>query len=360
MSNEPKPKISRKALSWRSFFLVLSVLLTLALGQAFIIVNYFDYHVIPPKLLTALVLYWVVVAISFSLLTGFNVRRRYETPLRHMKEVAARVAAGDFTARMGVADKERDMDYLDTILRDINKMVDELASIEILKNDFVSNVSHEIKTPLAVIQNYATLLQECDLTEQQRKEYADIISSASDQLSVLVTNILRLSKLENQKITSIPQPYDICGQLGDCILNFETQIEAGQLDFSAQMEDQVIVLADENLVEMIWNNLLSNAIKFTPPGGNITLTQTSDESAVTVSISDTGCGMNEETMKHIFDKFYQGDSSHLQKGNGLGLALVKKVIDLIHGEISVTSEPDQGSTFTVKLQKAGKETDYEN
>lgn len=357
MNQEPKPRISRKALSLRSFFIVFSVLVILALGQSFIIVNYFDHRVIPPALLSALIFYWAIVALAFSLATAFNVRRRYEKPLRHMKEVSARVAAGDFSARMEVAEKERDMDYLDAILRDINKMVDELSSIEILKNDFVSNVSHEIKTPLAVIQNYATLLQESSLTEQQRKEYADIIFNAAGQLSALVTNILRLSKLENQAITPKPHPYDLCGQLGDCILNFETQIEAGQLNFSVEMEDQAMVLADEELVELIWNNLLSNAIKFTPAGGTVTLVQKTVGRTVTVSVSDTGCGMKEETIKRIFDKFYQGDPSHLQKGNGLGLALVKKVIDIVHGEITVTSRPGEGSTFTVTLPRG---TEYEN
>ena len=357
MNLEPKPRISRKALSLRSFCIVFIVLVILAMGQSLIIVNYFDYHVIPPALLTSLVVYWGLVALIFSLATAFNVRRRYEKPLRHMKEVAARVAAGDFSARMEVAEKERDMDYLDAILRDINKMVDELSSIEILKNDFVSNVSHEIKTPLAVIQNYATLLQESSLTEQQRREYADVIFNAAGQLSVLVTNILRLSKLENQTITPQPHSYDVCGQIGDCILNFETQLEAGQLDFSVEMEDQAMVLADEDLVELIWNNLLSNAIKFTPADGAVKLVQKTEGDAVTVSVSDTGCGMNEETMKHIFDKFYQGDPSHLQKGNGLGLALVKKVIDIVHGEITVTSQPGKGSVFTVKLPKGVKYED---
>lgn len=354
MKQEAKPRISRKTLSLRSFFIVFFSLLVLAIGQAFIIVNYFDYHIIPPEVFSSLVIYWAVVAILFSMATAYNVRKRYEKPMRHMKEVAERVAAGDFSARVEVMEKERDRDYLDAILRNINTMIDELSSIEIMKNDFVSNVSHEIKTPLAVIQNYATLLQESSLTEQQRKEYADVIFNAAGQLSVLVTNILRLSKLENQAITPKPRSYDLCGQLGDCILNFETQIEAGQLDFSVTMEDQAMVLADKELVELIWNNLLSNAIKFTPAGGTITLVQKTESDTVIVSISDTGCGMNEETIKRIFDKFYQGDTSHFQKGNGLGLALVKKVIDIVHGEITVTSQPGKGSTFTVRLPKGAE------
>ncbi|NCC55482.1 MAG: HAMP domain-containing histidine kinase, partial [Erysipelotrichia bacterium] len=181
--------------------------------------------------------------------------------------------------------------------------------------------------------------------------YTDVIFNAAGQLSVLVTNILRLSKLENQSIQPISQTYDVCRQLSDCIIGYADQLESKQIDFTIETEDIAMVTADESMVEIIWNNLLSNAIKFTEPGGKITVTQTSDEKFVTVSVQDNGCGMNEETMRHIFDKFYQGDTSHLQQGNGLGLALVKKVVDLIGGEITVESKPGKGSIFQVNVCK---------
>ena len=300
-------------------------------------------------------LYWAAVAVGLTIFTRIQIQRTYEGPMHRLAKATEQVAGGDFSVRIPPVHTSGKLDYMDIMLADFNKMVAELSSIEILKNDFVSNVSHEIKTPLAVIQNYATLLQESDLTEQQRREYADVIFNAAGQLSVLVTNILRLSKLENQAITPKPHVYNLCGQLVDCILNFETQIETGQIDFSIDMEDQAMVLADEELVELIWNNLLSNAIKFTPAGGTVTLVQKTEGNTVTVSVSDTGCGMNAETIKHIFDKFYQGDTSHFQKGNGLGLALVKKVIDIVHGEITVTSQPGNGSTFTVSLPKGAED-----
>lgn len=346
------PRVKRSMVSWGQMVALFAVLIALAFGQSFIIVDYFDSDVIPPELLTPLILYWASVAVIFSVLTTFNARKRYEKPIKHMSEVTKRVADGDFTAQLEIKNSENNLDYLDVVFLDFNKMVKELASIEILKNDFVSNVSHEIKTPLSVIQNYATLLQSDSLTPEQRREYTEVIFNASEQLSVLVSNILRLSKLENESIHHVPKVYDVCRQLGECILNHESMLEAKQIDFSAEMEDKAMAVADESMVEIIWNNLLSNAIKFTDIGGRIELTQTSDDKHIIVSVRDSGCGMSAETLKHIFDKFYQGDTSHQQKGNGLGLALVKKVIDLCGGEISVESELGKGSVFTVKLEKS--------
>lgn len=353
-------KVTRKSVTPSSFLAVFLTLMFLAIGQSFIIVIYFGSNIIPPRLLLSLMIYWAVVTAAFSFLTAVNIRKRYTRPIQLMSEVTERVAAGDFTARLETYHKDGKPDYLDAMFLDFNKMVDELASIEILKNDFVSNVSHEIKTPLAVMQNYATLLQSDDLSDAQRKEYSQVIFDATGQLSTLVTNILKLSKLENQTITQAAKSYDVCGQLGECILNFADCLEEKEIEFSADMEDRAMVIADESLVEIIWNNLLSNAIKFTPKGGTIKLTQISDELCIRVSIQDTGCGMKPETMKHIFDKFYQGDTSHSGVGNGLGLALVKRVIDLIGGEISVTSEYGNGTIFTVKLWRAENETNKKN
>lgn len=270
------------------------------------------------------------------------------------------MAAGDFSARLETYHTDGKRDYLDAMFLDFNKMVDELASIEILKDDFVSNVSHEIKTPLAVIQNYAILLQSNHLSDTQQAEYSQIIFGATQQLSALVTNILKLSKLENQTIMQAPKPYDVCGQLGECILNFADLLEEKEILFSADMEDTAIIVADESLVEIIWNNLLSNAIKFTPKGGTIQLKQITDGSCVRISVQDTGCGMTSETMKHVFDKFYQGDTSHSGQGNGLGLALVKRVIDMVGGEISVTSEYGKGTIFTVVLRRNDREAIKKN
>lgn len=351
--SDSDPRIKRRTFSWSSFVIVFFILILLAFGQSFMVVKYFNSNIIPPELLNPLVLYWAVVAALFSLFSTANIRKRYEKPMKHMGEITKRVSEGDFTARLEVSHTKDELDYLDVMFLDFNKMVEELASIEILKNDFVSNVSHEIKTPLAVIQNYITLLQNPDLTAEQRKEYTDTVFHASEQLTSLVSNILRLSKLENQSILPLPQSYDVCRQLADCVMNLADRMEAKGLEFTADIDDKALVSADESMMEIVWNNLLMNAIKFTETGGKIMLKQTVEEGSICVSIADSGCGMDEQTLGHIFDRFYQGDTSHSQEGYGLGLALVAKIIDLNGGTVKVSSTLGQGSVFSVYLKRGG-------
>jgi signal transduction histidine kinase len=205
---------------------------------------------------------------------------------------------------------------------------------------------------LAVIENYAMALQTSDTGEEQRKEYAATIISASRRLNALVANILKLSKLENQKIVPTLEDYDLCSQLAECALSFEELLDNKNITPKVIMDDKAVICADRSMLEIVWNNLLSNALKFTEPGGTITLTQTSDEDTVTVSVTDTGCGMDDSTMRRIFDKFYQGDASRSQEGNGLGLALALRVIELLGGQISVKSSPGEGSAFAVSLKTA--------
>lgn len=260
--------------------------------------------------------------------------------------------------QLGIDEADK-LDYLDIMIMDFNKMVEELGSIETLKTDFISNVSHEMKTPIAIMKNYAELLQADSIENKQRKEYAESIENAATGLSDLIGNILKLNKLENQKITPQAEDYDICRQLCDCILQFEDAWDGKGIELEAELDDSAMVRADASLMELVWNNLLSNAIKFTEPGGSITVRQTSDENYIRVSVSDTGCGMSQESMKHIFDKFYQGDTSHSREGNGLGLALAKRVLELMDGDIQIFSEEGKGSTFTVTLPVAGMYMDQE-
>ena len=244
------------------------------------------------------------------------------------------------------------LDYLDVMILDFNKMVEELGSVETLKTDFISNVSHEMKTPIAIIKNYAQLIQMENTTEEEKLEYAENIEAVAERLAILISNILKLNKLENQRIDPDIEVYDLCRQLEDCILQYEEMWDKKDLNLEVEMEDRAMVQADPSLMELVWNNLLSNAIKFTDPGGSVQVRQKFRDSFIEVEVTDTGCGMNRESVKHIFDKFYQGDTSHSKEGNGLGLALVKRVLVLMDGEISVKSEEGKGSTFKVILPKA--------
>lgn len=343
-------RVRSKHFTWKEYALTYFVLLTLSAGQWMIYNEYVHFGSMPPEFIWGMLGYWAIVTAVFCLVVTRQKVRKFDSPMRRLSEAAKQVAEGDFSVYLEPAHGPDKRDYVDVMFEDFNKMVEELGSIETLKNDFIANVSHEIKTPLSVIQNYAAALQRDDLPQEKRREYTDTIISASKNLTALVTNILKLNKLENQEINSASEPYDLCRQLCECAIALEDAWEQKGIEFVADIEDKAVIFADESMLEIVWHNLLSNALKFTEPGGKITLTQVSDEDSVTVSISDTGCGMDEETMKHIFDKFYQGDTSHSGEGNGLGLALALRVIELAGGSISVKSEPGKGTTFIVKLK----------
>lgn len=301
------------------------------------------------------ILYWGMVAMGITGYTRKRIKSTYEEPLHRMADATGKVAKGDFSVYVPTIHTADKLDYLDVMIMDFNKMVEELGSIETLKTDFVSNVSHEMKTPIAIIKNYAQLLQTGKATEEQREEYAKGIEDAASRLSSLISNILKLNKLEHQRMTPEVEVYDVCRQLCESVFLFEEAMEEKEIELEADIEDVAMIKADASLMELVWNNLLSNAVKFTERGGSITIRQISDENRVRVSVSDTGCGIAKENINHIFDQFYQGDTSHSTEGNGLGLALVKRVLELMDGEIQITSEEGKGSTFLVTLPGAGEE-----
>ena len=212
-------------------------------------------------------------------------------------------------------------------------------------------MSHELKTPLSVMQNYGTLLQKPGLSEETRVEYAKAITEAARRMANMVSNILKLNKLENQTVYPNTQTYDLSEQLCQCLLAYENGWEKKNLDIRAEIPDDIRVTADPELLSLVWNNLFSNAIKFTEPGGTVEVSLETQQDFVVVRVSDTGCGIPKEVGEHIFEKFYQGDRSHATQGNGLGLALVKRVIDIVGGEILVSSQVGKGSTFTVRLER---------
>ena len=303
--------------------------------------------------INVLMLFVMFTAAIVVAIIGFIRDRSYFRPIRKLSEAVRRIAMGDFSVRITPRRKDGKKDLFDVMLDDFNTMAEELASTETLKSDFIANVSHELKTPLSVIQYYSKALQNELPPMDKCIEYTQTIIESTQKLSTLVTNILKLNKLENQEITSKGSKlFNLTEQLRQCALSFIDQIEQKNINFEEEL-DEVSVCYDQDMLEIVWNNLFSNAVKFTNSGGsiNLLLKLQSDDSgkSVKISISDTGCGMNEETQKHIFDKFYQGDTSHSKDGNGLGLALVKKTVELLGGTVTVDSKPEHGSTFTVCL-----------
>ena len=231
-------------------------------------------------------------------------------------------------------------------------MAEELSSVETLRTDFIANVSHEMKTPLSVMQNYGTLLQTPNLSEEKRIEYAKGVTDGARRMANMMTNILKLNRLENQQIYPQTTEYDLSEQLCECLLQYENVWEKSNIEIDTDIDESVMVTADAELLSLVWNNLFSNAFKFTEPGGKVSVSLTATPHHAVIKVSDTGCGISPEIGTHIFEKFYQGDTSHSVKGNGLGLALVKRVIDIMHGEIGVESTVGKGSTFTVKIRRA--------
>ena len=289
------------------------------------------------------------LSLIFCLIDGIQRKIMIERPVKKILEATEELAKGNFKARAEDISVVPGRNEFDIIAENINKMAQELSGIETLRTDFVSNVSHEIKTPLSVIGNYSTMLQSPDITEEKRLEYARAISDATGRLSELITNILKLNKLENQQIYPDKETYDLGEQLAECIVGFEDTWEKKNIELETDIEDELQITADKELLSLVWNNLLSNAFKFTEDGGTVKVTAHRVNGRVQIEVSDTGCGISEETGKHIFDKFYQGDTSHATKGNGLGLALVKRVIDICEAEIAVKSVLGKGTSFTVSF-----------
>lgn len=280
-------------------------------------------------------------------------RRKWtvDRPVKRITEAANRMMEGDFSVRIPPSRSLQSDDKFNEIIHCFNRMAQELSRTETLRTDFVANVSHELKTPLAVMQNYGTLLRQPGLSEQQRLEYAKAITDACRRLADLVSNILKLNKLENQQIVLAPDRYDLTEQLCECLLGFEDVWEKKGIQIDTELADGVMVHGDREMLSLVWNNLFSNAIKFTESGGQVKLGLYTEGPWAVVCVSDTGCGISKEVGAHMFDKFYQGDTSHATQGNGLGLALVKRIIDITGSEIRVESELGKGTTFTVKLRR---------
>ena len=326
----------------------LTVLVTLEMLVCVLIAYGFDRlvnNVLALKWEVPLEIELVGTCLLIGILVTSQLSKYFFNPIKKLRGAMDKVADGDFTVRL--EEKSTSKEILE-IYTGFNLMANELNTIEILQTDFVYNVSHEFKTPINAIEGYSTLLQSSENLSQSEREYVDKIMGSTQRLSTLVGSILLLSKLENQQIPTNQMQYRLDEQIRQSVVALENTWEEKNIELDAEL-DQVSYIGNEPMMRHVWDNLISNAIKFSPCGGVVKLRLTRKMGKLVITVEDQGPGLSEESRKHIFDKFYQGDSSHKQEGNGLGLALVKRILTLEKGEISAENIPEGGCRFTVTL-----------
>lgn len=327
--------------------LIIFLIMLVSVIIAFILNSYFN---ILPVLASDVIIWPIINLYIVSLIIGTFIAaiigKIILPPIVKISEALMEVAKGNFNIK--ITDEKHPIKELQKMSRNFNIMVNELNNIETFRNDFIDNVSHEFKTPLASIDGYAMLLQDNTLTDVKKGEYIDKILSNTKRLSTLVYTILQISKLEHQEIITEKRKFKLDEQLRQTLLFLEHKWADKNIDLDLSL-DETTFYGNEELLSQVWINILDNAIKFTPSNGIITCTLRHSSDWITAAISDTGIGMTEDVKKYIFDKFYQGDESHSSEGNGLGLALVKRIINLCGGIVEVNSEIGKGSTFIIKL-----------
>lgn len=333
-------------------FFVLCMLVVLFLFLIFLLMrtSVFNIQIISENsalIVICVVLFLLIVSQGFAVFWS----RRISKPVKAISAVMTEVAKGNFDVQI---DTSSFHDEIRELGENLNKMISELQSIEVMRSDFVSNVSHEFRAPLSAIQGYVTLLSNSSLPEERRQEYFTLLSESTRDLSGLVDSVLKLSRLESQSIAPKAEPFRLDEQLRRVVLLFEAQWAQKEIDLELDLPEYIYT-GNAELLHQIWTNLFGNAVKYTPPHGKISMRLFEEtDGGVCVEISDTGVGMSDEVQNHIFEKFYQGDSSHRAVGNGLGLALVQTACQLTNSTVSVESAKGEGSTFTVHLPKQAK------
>jgi len=293
----------------------------------------------------ALPLFLVLLYLLFALLLATGFGNRSIRPIKKLSRAMKQVSKGDFSTRLN---EDEAVGEIRELVCSYNHMAEELSGIEMFRKDFINNFSHEFKTPIISIRGFARQLEREDLTDEQRREYTRIIVTESERLANMSSNILLLSKLENQQIITDKAEYSLDEQIRNCILLLEKQWSDKEIELDLQL-DPVTYNGNEEMMSHVWLNLISNAIKFSPLGGLLEISCMRVQNYLHVSIRDHGDGMNMETQARLFEKFYQGDSAHATEGNGLGLPLAKRIVDLCRGKITVTSQIGEGSLFSVYL-----------
>jgi signal transduction histidine kinase len=339
-----KHKNIRRATIW----LVVQIMLASALIMGVLMVLLY-YTLSPsdsllrhPLLVIAIVL--VAATVVGSVLT-VPLSRHYLKPLDELMAATKAVADGDFSVRI---EEDSAIGEFRDYIHSFNKMAQSLGSLELLRSDFINTISHEFKTPVVSIRGFAKLLQNPNLTEEQKKLYTDTIITQSQRLTTMSANILLLSQYENTQTMTGLEVYSLDEQIRQCIHLQERSWLQKDIQLSGDLEP-VSYYGNPDILSHLWSNLLSNAIKFTPQGGEITISLTQKNDQIQARFRDSGVGMDEETRNHIYEKFYQGDFSRQSDGNGLGLSIVKRVVTLCEGTIDVHSQPGRGTEFIVTL-----------
>lgn len=334
-----------------TFSIYLLILSTLAIASIVILImlklgalewSFYQY----PK--TWLIFIFVLSAVIGTVTTMMGSRlamRLLSKVLTAMKQLAN----GNFDVRIKMNGLMRPRELVE-FTGEFNEMAKELGSIEMLRSDFVNNFSHEFKTPIVSLRGFAKLLKEEKLTPEERDEYLDIIISESDRLTALATNVLNLSKIENQNIVNEKTTFNLSEQIRRVILMMESKWSEKNLELDVDMEE-INYFGNSELLNQVWFNLADNAIKFSPSGSPLKIKLSESESFVIFEIQDHGCGMDDSTREHMFDKFYQGNRKREIEGNGLGMTVVNKIVNLHRGSIFIDSEPNQGTLIRITLPK---------
>lgn len=333
------------------FTLVVSLIMAASILLAGIIMiiidrtNFFEDGNIP----FFIAVYIIIICLFFAGIATKLISDKIFIPMIKLNESMKRVADGDFSVRMNETGMFREVREM---IQNFNIMAKQLGSNKIIHTDFTRNVSHEMKTPLSTIEGYATLLQDPRLTFDKRTEYAEKIIQNTKRLSTLTGNILALSRLENNSVAVQKKEFSLDEQLRQVVIMYEEVWTEKNIDIDIDDEGKhVSFYGSEDMLFQAWQNLVGNALKFTDNGGIVRIILRETPSSITVSVKDNGIGISEENKDRIFEKFYQADFSHASKGNGLGLAITRKIIELHSGSITVKSEPEKGSEFIVTLPK---------
>nr|WP_242841372.1 HAMP domain-containing sensor histidine kinase [Lachnoclostridium phytofermentans] len=325
-------------------FIIMLVTVTLLFGIFIVLSHYKMFESMSARAPLTPIFLFAVVSVIIGTIISIIFSRIPLSPIREIISAADRLAEGDFSVRVKLKGPQ-EFQKLNT---SFNHMAEELESIEILRSDFINNFSHEFKTPIVSMRGFAKMLKYNDLTKEETDEYLDIIISESDRLAELATNVLNLSKIENQTIVTDKTRFNVSEQIRRVVVLLEKRWMEKNLEIAFDCEE-IFLYGNEELLKQVWINLIDNAIKFSALNSIIDIQIIQNQEYVVITISDQGTGMSDDTKNRIFDKFYQGDTSHATKGNGLGLTIAKKIVELHDGKIQIIKSDQSGTSFEVNL-----------